>query len=170
MAYKQSPGRQMTPKTGKGIPSPLLQEDPGLTRRGTESRKKLLANAPKRAADKNDIQGIQIDPATGKATARPYEKKFLGGQAESSNKKVPTGESTNARIVDGKGKLVKEAKRGQTASRTSNEDLYKEHKRDSTYTMSGRNKYARFYNVQAGKESPTAKETRSGQNRGFFAK
>ena len=168
MAYKQSPGRQMMPKTGKGIPSPLLQEDPELTRKGIESRKKLLAEEAKRIANKNDIQGIQIDPTTGKATARPYGKKFIGGKAESSNEKVPTGESTNAKIIDVNGKLVKEARK--TVSLTSNEDLYKEHERDSTYTMSSRNNYARFYNVQAGKESPTAKETRSGQNRGFYTK
>jgi hypothetical protein len=167
------------PKTGRGISpalmgkcgSPMKQtQDPDLTRKGAESRKKVLADAPRRAADKKDSQGIQVDPTTGKATARPYEKKFLGGEAESSNKKVPTGKSTNARIVDGKGKLVKEAKKGQTARRMSNEDLYREYKSDSTNTMAARNKYARFYNVQAGKEKPTAEETRSGQARAFFAK
>ena len=217
MAYKQSPGRQMMPKTGAGIPpvlmcgspmkqgieypasfngkmpslppkkgststktkptakrvparvpakdSPMKQE---LTREGAESRAKVLATEKKRMKAKDD--GIVLDPKSGVASAKPYPKKFLGGEAESSNKKVPTGKRTNAMIVDGSGQMVKEAKRGQKKSFLSNEDLYREYKRDSINTMNSRNKEARFYNVQSGKANPNAEELASGQNRGFFKK
>ena len=177
MAYKQSPGRQAMPKTGRGISptlmscsakkgSPMKQtSEPDLTRQGSESRRKVQAGAKSRAASaKTDPQGIKVDPKSGTATAKPYEKKFVGGRAESSNKKVPTdAKRTKAMLVEGSGKLVKEAKKG-------NEQLYREYKADSTNTMNSRNRNARMYNVQAGKASPTAREAREGQNRGFYAK
>ena len=85
-----------------------------------------------------------INVSKGSATAKPYEKKFLAGQAESSNKKIPTDpKRTKAIIVDGKGKSIKVANKG-------NEQLYREYKRDSTNTMNMRNKNANFYNVQTG--------------------
>ena len=157
MAYKQSPGRQAMPKTGRGLSPTLMCGSPmkqDLTAQGARSRSRVIAGEKKRMESKND--NIVIDPKTGVASPKPYEKKFLGGEAESSNKKVPTGKRTNAMIVDSSGKKVKEAKKGQTARRMSNEDLYREYKSDSTNTMSARNKNARFYNVQAGKVEPNA--------------
>lgn len=175
MAYKQSPGRMNMPKTGRGLSpnlmskSPMKQEtEPELTARGSTLRDKALKTVPKRAANKKDPQGIQIDPKTGTASAKPYEKKFIGGKAESSNKKVPTGSRTNAMIVDKAGKKVKEA---DTYKGKTNEALYAEYKKDSTDTMSSRNRNARLFNVQTGKAKDiTSKEVESGKNRGFYKK
>ncbi len=172
MAYKQSPGRQAMPKTGRGLSPTLMCGSPmkqTLTAQGAKSRAKVLAGAKNRAANANtDPQGIKVDPKSGTATAKPYEKKFLGGEAESSNKKVPTGKRTNAMIVDGSGKAVKEAKKGQ--GKRSNEELYREYKADSTNTMNSRNRNARFYNVQAGKTQANNAELTEGTRRGFFSR
>ena len=168
MAYKQTPGRGNMPKTGRGLSPALMGKSPmkqDLTREGAESRAKVLAGEKKRMESKND--NIVIDPKTGVATPKPYGKKFLGGEAESSNKKVPTGPRTNAMIVDNSGKLVKEANRG---SGKSNEALYKEFQRDSTNTMNANTRAARFYNVQSGRAEPTAEELEKFQSLGFFAK
>jgi hypothetical protein len=108
------------------------------TKRFSESKKTIEANEKKGLTPK----GVNV--SKGSATAKPYEKKFLGGRAESSNKKIPTDQKrTKAIIVDGKGKSVKVANKG-------NEQLYREYKRDSTNTMNMRNKNANFYNVQTG--------------------
>jgi hypothetical protein len=169
MAYKQSPGRMAMAKTGRGISptlmgkcgSPMKQtKDPDLTREGAESRKKVLAGATKRSAgSKTDSQGIKVDPTTGKAGAKAYEKKYKAGKPGQKD-----------RVLDSKGKIVKEAKTPTKSGEKNNAELRKEFVRDSTNTMNSRNRNARFYNVQAGKEKPTAAETRSGQGRGFFAK
>ena len=171
MAYKQTPGRGNMPKTGRGMSpalmgkSPMKQmhgEDAELTATGAASRKKVQAGANKRAANsKTDMQGISIDPKTGKASAKQYEKKFVpGGKG--------TGRSS-AMVVDGSGKTSKVASTSKGAD-YGNEALYKEFKKDSTATMNARNANARFYNVQAGKEKPNAKEVEAGKNRGFFKK
>jgi hypothetical protein len=167
MAYKQSPGRMAMAKTGRGISpalmgkcgSPMKQtQDPDLTRKGAESRKKVLASAPKRTGEK-DPQGIKVDPTTGKAVAKAYEKKYEAGKPGQKD-----------RVKDSKGKIVKEAKTTTKTGEKNNAELRKEFVRDSTNTMNYRNRNARHYNVQAGKEKPTAAEIREGQNRGFFAK
>jgi hypothetical protein len=105
MAYKQSPGRMAMAKTGRGISpalmgkygSPMKQtQDPDLTAKGAASRKKVLADAPRRAAAKKDLQGIKLDPTTGKATSKPEEKKYEAGKPGQKD-----------RILDSKGKVVK---------------------------------------------------------------
>lgn len=168
MAYKQSPGRQSMPKTGRGLSpnlmygSPMKQthgEDAELTERGAASRKKVIENAPKRAASKKDPQGISVDPKTGRASAKPYEKKFIKGGKGTRR--------SSAMIVDGSGKTSKVASTSKGAD-YGNEALYKEFKKDSTATMNSRNANARFYNVQAGKEKPNAKEVESGKERSFY--
>jgi hypothetical protein len=155
-------------KTGRGISpalmgkcgSPMKQtQDPDLTRRGAESRKKVLADAPRRAAAKKDLQGVKLDPTTGKASVIPYEKTYEAGKPGQKD-----------RVKDSKGKIVKEAKTPTRTGEKNNAELRKEFVRDSTNTMNSRNRNARFYNVQAGKEKPNAAEARSGQNRGFFAR
>jgi hypothetical protein len=133
-------------------------QDPDLTAKGAASRKKVLASASKRAGEK-DPQGIKVDPTTGKAEAKAYEKKYKAGKPGQKD-----------RVLDSKGKIVKEAKTPTKSGEKNNAELRKEFVRDSTNTMNSRNRNARFYNVQAGKEKPTAAEARSGQGRGFFAK
>jgi len=166
MAYKQSPGRQAMPKTGRGLSptlmcgSPMKQtSEPDLTREGSESRKKVQAGAKSRAASaKTDPQGIKVDPKSGTATAKPYEKKYVKG-----------GKMELDRIVDGSGKVIRTAsnKKGRD---TGNAELRKEFVRDSTNNANMRSTNARSYNIQAGKASPTAKEARSRQSTGFYAK
>ena len=175
MAYKQSPGRKAMPKTGRGISptlmscsakkgSPMKQD---LTAQGAASRARVIAGEARRKQLKND--NIIIDPKTNVATAKPYGKKFLGGEAESSNKKVPTNpKRSNAMVVDSSGKKVKETKKGQ--GKRSNEQLYKEYKADSTNTMNANNRAARFYNVQSGRAQANNAELTEGQSRGFFAR
>jgi myo-inositol-hexaphosphate 3-phosphohydrolase len=168
MAYKQSPGRQAMPKTGRGLSPTLMSESPmkqTLSAQGVRSRARVLATEEKRMQLKND--NIVIDPITGLATAAPYPNTFLGGQAESSNKKVPTGKRTNAMIINKSGKKVKEANRGKGFS---NEKLYQGFKSDSTNVMNANNRAARFYNVQTGRAQATPEELASGQARTFFAK
>jgi len=161
MAYKQSPGRQMMPKTGRGIPPVLMSGSPmkqefDLTLAYEKGKKKLqsqIGQAGTAEAFKKD--GIIIDPKTNVAKAAPYEKRFLGGDAESDNKKVPTGKSTNARIVGGDGRLIKEANKNSLKGKIlSNEKLYQEYKRDSLNTMSSRNSSTRLYNLSGGGKAP----------------
>jgi hypothetical protein len=230
MAYKQSPGRQAMPKTGRGLSPTLMSGSPmkqdatvsgklerrklpkepqapkappksgvsksgkngptdklrsdkfssaklrpaknspmkqTVTAQGAASRARVLAAEGKRKKLKND--NIVIDPKTNVATAAPYPKKFVGGEAESSNKKVPTGKRSNAMVVETKtGKKVKEAKKGQ--GKFSNESLYREFKRDSTNTMNANNRAARHYNLQTGRAQANAEELASGQARTFYAK
>ena len=170
MAYKQSPGRQAMPKTGRGLSPTLMCGSPmkqDLTAQGARSRARVIAGEKKRMESKND--NIVIDPKTGVATAAPYPKKFLGGEAESSNKKVPTDpKRSNAMVIDSSGKKVKEAKKGQ--GKRSNEQLYREYKSDSTNTMNANKKAARFYNVQSGRAQANDAELAEGQRRGFFAR
>lgn len=166
MAYKQSPGRQAMPKTGRGLSptlmcgSPMKQtSEPDLTRQGFESRKKVQAGAKSRAASaKTDPQGIKVDPKSGAAAAKPYEKKYDKGKPGQRD-----------RILDSNGKIVKEASAKKSID-TGNAELRKEFVRDSTNDANSRSKNARFYNVQAGKTSPTAKEAKKFQSIGFYAK
>lgn len=171
MAYKQSPGRKAMPKTGRGISptlmscsakkgSPMKQtSEPDLTRQGSESRKKVQAGAKNRAASaKTDPQGIKVDPKSGTATAKPYEKRYVKG-----------GKMELDRIVDGAGKVISTAsnKKGRDAG---NAELRRSFVKDSTNNANMRSSNARAYNIQAGKVSPTAKEARSRQSTGFYAK
>jgi hypothetical protein len=93
--------------------------------------KKKIEKAPAPA-------GVKVS-TTGTATAKPYEKKFIPADSK----------RTRAMIVDGKGSKVKEAK---GVTRKSNEELYREYKRDSTYTMDRRNRNANFRNINTGKK------------------
>lgn len=120
------------------IKRPEAPVDVEYTKKFSSSKKTYEANEKKGLTPK----GINV--SKGSATAKPYEKKFLAGRAESGNKKIPTDpKRTKAIIVDGKGKSIKVANKG-------NEQLYREYKRDSTNTMNMRNKNANFYNVQTG--------------------
>ena len=159
MAYKQSPGRQMMPKTGRGIPPTLMcgspmkqmEEDTELTQKGIKSREGAQKSTSTNV--KIESQGVDIDPKSGEGSAMSYPKKFIPGDA---NKGI------RAKIIDGTGKLVKEAKVGE------DNKLKKEYEKQKAYTMASRNKNARQLNVQTGVSKPNAEEVKAGQNRGFF--
>lgn len=163
MAYKQTPGRGNMPKTGRGM-SPALMGKCGspmkqmhgeaeLTGKGAASRKKAQAEVKK--GGKVESQGISLDPKSGTAKANAYEKKFIPGDQSKGVK---------AKIVDGSGKLVKEAKAG------GDKELKREYSKDSTNTMNARNANARFLNVQTGSKNPNAKEIEAGKKRSFYKK
>lgn len=173
MAYKQKQGRGNMPKTGRNISpalmckSPMKQtEEPELTEQGTKSRKKALESISEVASNKNNSQGILVDPLTGMAYPKPYKKRFVGGRAESSNKKVPTGKRENAMVINESGRMVESADK---AKGKSNEALYKKFQKDSTSTMNARTRNARFFNLQTGKaKNITEAELQSGKSRGFY--
>jgi hypothetical protein len=150
MAYTQNPGRGNSAKTGHGIPAPFKQEKIELTT-DYERGKKRLAEARKKGGKNyvsglSAIEGITVDPASGKATANAYEKTFRPGEGQKG------GESrTNASIVSG-GKTIKVS--GPGLARRTNADLYKEYKSDSTSTMQSRNRNAKFYNITSGAKNP----------------
>jgi len=100
------------------------------TKKYSDSKKKIEKNpAP---------SGVKVS-TTGASSAKPYEKKFIPADSK----------RTRAMIVDGKGSKVKESK---GVTRKSNEQLYREYKRDSTNTMDRRNRNANFRNISTGKK------------------
>jgi hypothetical protein len=155
MAYTQSPGRGNNSKTGHGIPTPFKQEIE-LTSE-YDKGKKTMADARKKGG-KNysnaiaSIEGINVDVASGAATAKPYEKTFRPGEGQKGG-----GSRSRASIISG-GKTVKES--GAGLFKESNEKLYKEYKADSTSTMNSRNKNAAQYNITGGAKSPENADAR----------
>ena len=100
------------------------------TKKYADSKKKI---------EKNPVPaGIKVS-TTGTSSAKPYEKKFIPADSK----------RTRAMIVDGKGSKVKESK---GVTRKSNDQLYREYKRDSTDTMDRRNRNANFRNISTGKK------------------
>ena len=84
MAYTQSPGRGNGPKTGNGLPDTFRQDtDPPakveLTKKFTEGAETLKKNraTDAKATQGANSQGITINPSTGEASAKPYEKKLI---------------------------------------------------------------------------------------------
>jgi hypothetical protein len=99
---------------------------------------KKYSDSKKKIEKTPAVSGIKVS-TTGTATAKPYEKKFIPADSK----------RTRAIIVDGKGSKVKESK---GVTRRSNEELYREYKRDSTDTMNRRNRNANFRNISTGKK------------------
>lgn len=94
----------------------------------------------KNSQDKNEKEGKSpsgLNAKEGKATVKPYEKKFI----PASDKRG------NASIVDGGGKTIKTS---TTGSQKSREDLRKSFVKDSTDTMQRREKNANYYNITSG--------------------
>lgn len=158
MAFKMKPGRGNMAKTGAGVPptlmcgSPIKQTDPKKPVHSTEieltdkfnTGKAKITNAAKvagKVADLKATQGINVDAATGKATANPYEKRFLKGN-----------ENVSAKVLDTFGKATQVASKHKGIN-SGNEKLYNEFKKDSTNTMSMRNYNAMQYNITGGTKS-----------------
>jgi hypothetical protein len=147
--FKMMPGRGNMPKTGNGIPptlmncSPMKQEpetEIELTRK-FDTGKEKMAKARKavgKVADLKATQGINVDIATGSATAKSYEKKYIPGDM---------AKGVRAKIISGEGKLVKEAKLGEDAK------LKKEFERAKTFTAKTRGTNASQYNITSGAKS-----------------
>jgi hypothetical protein len=140
--FKMKPGRGNMPKTGRGIPpvlmsgSPMRQEESiELTGRHDDKKKKYAEarNAPGKIEDLAKTQGIKVDAATGGATAMPYGQKY-----------IPGAQGVRAKIVDGAGKLVKEAKVGR------DNELKAEYDKMKNYTEKKRESAASKYNIGSG--------------------
>jgi hypothetical protein len=114
--------------------SPLATSpDPGFSLTSKFSRVKS-------SQDKNEKSGVTpsgLNISNGKATAKPYEKRFIAADKNRSD----------ALIVDSGNKTVKKS---VTGSQSSRENLRKEFVRDSTDTMQRRNNNANYYNVTSG--------------------
>jgi hypothetical protein len=106
----------------------------------------------KNAQDKNEKKGSipsGLDVSDGKATVKPYEKKFIPASDKRSN----------ASIADGGGKTIKTSISG---SKKSREDLRTSFVKDSTDTMQRREKNANYYNITSGsKQNLTDAEKKS---------
>ena len=138
MAYKQSPGRGNSAKTGNGLPSPLRQDNGiELTERYSKGKKKYEEQRKKGNVD----SGLNVDVTTGFATAKPYEKKF-----------VPNKVTKGASIIGGDNKATATA--SSYGQGREVENLRKKFVSDSTSTMNRRNRNAEFYNANSGGTSP----------------
>jgi len=168
MAYKQSPGRSSMPKTGRGISptlmscsgkkgSPMKQtSDPEYTKTGYDKLKNIKKNLKDKAgrAGIEKVQGLVVDPITGKASAKPYEKSYSAGKSGQQD-----------RVMTGDKKIAKSSstKKGIDFGK---KELRKEFVKDSTNTMNRRNRNANAINVSAGnKKKLTKADLESMQNR-----
>lgn len=169
MAFKLNAGRGMMPKTGRGIPPTLMCESPvkqsysvkaetttkkkptpkapteiELTKKfddGKEKMKKAI-NSPGKVAETEATQGIVVDPTTGTAKAKDYEKKL-------------TKQGDYLTMSDGSGKTIKSvtwSKMSPTGGREA-EALTKEYNRQKTYTDTSRKKNETQYNITSGSKS-----------------
>jgi hypothetical protein len=136
MAFKQNPGRGNNSKTGYGLPTPFKQ-DIELTKKYTQGKKKLATQREKGNVD----SGLNVDKASGFATAKPYEKSFV------TNKKTK-----QSYIVGGDKKTTASA--SSYGNDKAIKDLRKQFVSDSTSTMKARNRNAELYNATGGGTSP----------------
>ena len=155
MAYKQNAGRGMMPKTGRGLSptlmsgSPMKQtSDPEYTKTGYDKLKNIKKNLKDKEgrASIEKVQGVIIDPATGKASAKPYEKSYSAGKSGQQD-----------RVMTGDKKIAKSSstKKGIDFGK---KELRKEFVRDSTDTMNRRNRNANAINVSAGNKGTLSQE------------
>ena len=161
--FKMKPGRGNMPKTGNGIPptlmcgSPMKQEsDPEYTKTGYDKVTKIRENLKNKNSRSNmeKQQGVSIDPATGKASAKPYEKSYSPGKKGQQDA-----------IVSGDKKTVKSSSITKGVD-FGKKELRKEFVRDSTDTMNRRTRNANAINVSAGKKKNLSKaDLESMQNR-----
>lgn len=165
MAYKQSPGRQMMPKTGRGIPPVLMsgspinqtEETPDLTSKGVNLSNKMKQNLE--IKDYASSQGLSKDPASGLLTANEYEKKYVVG-----------GAGQKDRIISG-GKVIAEAKETNREKGMRNEKLYQQYEREKKNTESRRAKKANTLNVFSGnKKDLTESDVKMQQNLGNMSR
>lgn len=151
--FKMKPGRGNMPKTGRGLAptlmcgSPMKQEDPKKHTTNIEltdkynTGKNKMANArqtPGKIADIEATQGIKVDPKSGGASVKSYEKKFIPGDA---------AKGVKAKIISGAGELVKEGRLGEDTK------LKAEYEKMKSSTLGARSSNASFYNIAGGAKS-----------------
>ena len=138
MAYKQTPGRGNSPKTGHGLPTPLRQDkDHGgkieLTKKYTEGVKTL----EKQRKKGNTPGGMSIDAQTGAAKPNlPMHKVVKAG--------------SYVRELDTAGKVVKE----ERMDSRGNEAFYKNVANRNADVAKRQTANASLYNATSGGTSP----------------
>jgi hypothetical protein len=158
--FKMTPGRGNMPKTGRGVAPTLMSKSPmyqELTAQGLKSQKKVKANianeAKKQVTSTPTLpgSGVKVNSATGEATAKAYEKKYVEG-----------GEGQAARIIGGDGKVVSSST-GSTPN--AKEKLKAEFNKLKTSTESSRKENASKIEVFGGaKRKLTAAEEKMQAN------
>lgn len=146
MAFAQKPGRQSFPKTGHGLPSPLLQQKTAATNAYIAKRKAdntytkdELDRADKfasGAAGTGLIPGTSMSSSTGESQANAYEKKLV------------TQASGDTFMVDGSGKTIKSAKYNPHGNKDV-ETLKKEYNSQKAFTEDSRTANAKSQNFRA---------------------
>lgn len=142
----QNPGRGNSPKTGAGIPTPFRQEIE-LTRKYSTDKAKQQAQVKKG----NTPSGLKVDPSTGTASAKDYEKTFEEPSAANAFK---------ARIKDSKGNVVSEAKAESVSGNyipgggKAVEALKKQYEKNKSYTNQDRKRNESQFNATSGGTTP----------------
>jgi len=146
MAFTQKPGRQSFPKTGNGLPSPLLQQKTAATNAYIATRRadnrfskdelKKAENFASGAAKTGLIPGTSMSSSTGESQANAYEKKLVT---------QPGGDTF---IVDGSGKTIKSAKYNPHGNKDV-EALKKEYNSQKAFTEDSRAANALSQNFRA---------------------
>ena len=116
-------------------PDTPLAETPTPNFSFTSRYEKVQTNQAKNEKAGKVPAGLNV--SDGKATAKPYEKRFIPADKNRSD----------ALIVDSGNKTVKKS---VTGSQKSREDLRTSFVKDSTDTMQRRNSNSNFYNVASG--------------------
>ena len=147
MAYKQSPGRQAMPKTGRGLSPTLMcgspmKQEVEYTKSGYDKKKAIEGQAKNKTSKKGleDQSGMVIDPKTGSASAKPYEKRYVKGEKGQSDM-----------VVSGDSKTVKKSSANK-GSDFGKKELRSNFVKDSTSTMNRRTANANAFNVSTGKK------------------
>lgn len=149
--FKMKPGRSNMIKTGRSIPPTLMCNSPMKQTNDIELTKKFstgVQDMKKARQEKNgakrigDVQGINVDPTSGKAESKSYEKKL-----ERSGTKL--------RQLDGSGGIVKEVdwnSNSKTGGRDA-EKLTRENNAKKSYTNDRRKDNKTQYNITSGSRS-----------------
>ena len=146
MAYKQSPGRKSMPKTGRGVSPALMcgspmKQEMEYTKTGYDKKKAIEAKAKNNTSRKalEDQSGMVINPKTGTASAKPYEKKYVKGSKGQQDMVVGGNKSVKKSSTDKGVDFGKKQLRSQFV-------------KDSTDTMNRRTANANAFNVSTGKK------------------
>ena len=156
MAYKQNAGRGNAPKTGAGIPSPLLQMAGGEEEYDLITNSKFGKAREKQLKTGDGSRGSGVTVKSGVATADAYENKYVkSGNANSPDRVVNTTtkniERESTANVGNRGQGSREAYSNKKTL-VGKEDLRAGFVKDSTSTMANRNDYADYVNAISGQK------------------
>lgn len=118
------------------------------TREYTEGVKKYSKNLQKNKKSVEDGNGINIQG--NKATAKPYEKKFVPSKNRGNSSALIVGKDGKS-FGDSESSLTPNERKNSEGGKAGREKaLYRRYQSDSTSTMNARQKNADFYNLNSG--------------------